>query len=763
MSGIPQFLIELEVSPIVTEASQAAGGFDEAPFNAIDSYFCIPENQEFVAYWDRVEDRLYKIRHCMDIHGVVRELALFEPPLDVRALVRAAATGNLAASVVSSTAQPIPNFRCSVMIEKAKALTASLMGLGGSLLGALQAGDGEALALLRSTQERAILNLTTRVRTDQIAWVATQRDALVDSRAAATARANYYKKLVATGLSPGERANLDELAAAKNYNLAAGILRTAASIGYAVPQFGSPFAMTYGGQQIGSVLTAVSGAVEIAAMVSTYNADRALATASYERRAADWQLQADLADYDIGQIDAQIAANDLQSQIAEQELVIHEKSIAQNLEMEAFLKRKFTSQELYQWLSGRLSTVYFQTYSLAFELALAAQRAYQFETNSNDTFVNFGYWDNLRKGLMAGEGLMLGLNQMESAFLAKATRGLEIERTVSLLQASPKALLDLRETGECTFELTERMFDQDYPGHYARRIKTISVSLPAVVGPYQNIKATLTQTSNRVALTPDLSTVRFLLGVDQGPMPGPEKLRTDWLVNQQVALSSGVDDSGLFVLDFQDPRYLPFEGTGAVSTWRLSMPKAANRIDYDAISDVIVQLRYTAANGGEKLRGEVVKLAPVKNYSASTFYPLAQQWSDRWFAFMSDHVDPAQQVLQIPLVMPIAPPQVDVDAVVGVAFYLDVRDGASAAGDYLSIAFPGDAQPTPVPINAANSGGITRRVTDYAGEWKLNFALGAGGAPASITSDGFLDPAKLLNVAMVVYYEGTLDWSPTVN
>ena len=404
MSGIPQFLIELETLPVVVESSRAAGGFDEAPFNAINSYFCIPENEEFIAYWDRIEDRLYKIRHCMDIHGVVRELALFEPPLDVRALVRAAATGNLAAAVVSPTSQAVPNFRFAVMIEKAKALTGTLIGLGGSLLAAIQAGDAEALALLRNTQERAILDLTTRVRTDQIAMVAAQRQALVESRAAATARATYYKKLVAVGLSPGERTNLEALTAALALNIYAGIARTAASIGYAVPQVGSPFAMTYGGQQIGAVLSAVSGAAELGATVATFVADRSLTMASYDRRTADWQLQADLADMDIKQIDAQIAATDIQAQIAEQELVIHEKSIAQNSEMEAFLKRKFTNQELYQWLAGRLSSVYFQTYSLAFELALAAQRAYQFESNVNDSFINFGYWDNLRKGLTGGRG-----------------------------------------------------------------------------------------------------------------------------------------------------------------------------------------------------------------------------------------------------------------------------------------------------------------------------------------------------------------------
>ena len=45
-------------------------------------YFCIPPNDKLLGYWDTVADRLFKIRHCMDIEGVVRPLPLFDPPID---------------------------------------------------------------------------------------------------------------------------------------------------------------------------------------------------------------------------------------------------------------------------------------------------------------------------------------------------------------------------------------------------------------------------------------------------------------------------------------------------------------------------------------------------------------------------------------------------------------------------------------------------------------------------------------------------------
>lgn len=114
-----------------------------------------------------------------------------------------------------------------------------------------------------------------------------------------------------------------------------------------------------------------------------------------------------------------------------------------------------------------------------------------------------------------------------------------------------------------------------------RRIKTISVSLPAIVGPYENIRATLTQTASKVFMS-----------------PGGQSVESRH-ANQQIALSTGVDDNGLFTLNFNDERYLPFEYTGAVSTWCLNFPNPEAQKDMLAsLTDIIVQVNYTARAGG---------------------------------------------------------------------------------------------------------------------------------------------------------------------
>jgi hypothetical protein len=66
--------------------------------------------------------------------------------------------------------------------------------------------------------------------------------------------------------------------------------------------------------------------------------------------------------------------------------------------------------------------------------------------------------------------------------------------------------------------------------------------------------------------------------------------------------SSGQRDSGLFELNFNDERYLPFEYICAVSRWCIELPSENNYFELNTISDAIIRLNYTAREGGELLR-----------------------------------------------------------------------------------------------------------------------------------------------------------------
>jgi hypothetical protein len=760
---IPEFLIQLENTPYVFSEGEDVP-YSDVPFNDIDSYFCVPENEEFMAYWARVEDRLFKIRHCMNIQGVERRLALFEPPINPRALIEAAASG-AGVSLGQQVVTPLPNYRFSFMVAAAKDFAGQLIQLGSSLLAAIEKQDAEQLALLMTTQERAILNLTTQIKQSQVQQAADMQVSLTESRDSAEYRAKYYGRLLDKGLSPGEIVSIASMQAALFLNVIAGVFRTLSSAAYALPNVGSPFAMTYGGVQVGSMLNAASSNYEIMSYVASHVAETSLTMSGYKRRAEDWEFQQTLAEYDRASIQAQMAANQSQMKIAERDLEVHYKTIEQNEERELFLTKKFTNRELYAWMVSRLSAIYFQTYSLAYDLARAAQRAYQYELNTEQTFVNFGYWDNLHKGLLAGEGLMLALNQMEKAYIDGNVRTLEIERTISLLQLNPKALLDLKNTGECVFELTEKFFDYDYPGHYCRKIKALSVTIPAVVGPYQSIKATLTQLTNHIILRPEpnANAVNYLLGGDTPVAPGPETLRSNWQINQRIAISRAVDDTGLFVLNFGDERYLPFEGTGAVSTWRLSMPRATNQFNFAAIADVIIKISYTALDGGAAFRQAVVSLPAMQPLPWSQFYSLSQNFSQQWFDFMNVHPATGTQTMSFPLAN-LIPPNVKPNArLIGFYLALDLTAGASgaSANSYIKLQLT-DSLQVSVLIGAQNAEtqilNSKPAAAKVAGERRITFDLNK--TPNALKKpDGFLNPAVLRNIVLILYFEGEADRS----
>lgn len=129
--------------------------------------------------------------------------------------------------------------------------------------------------------------------------------------------------------------------------------------------------------------------------------------------------------------------------------------------------------------------------------------------------------------------------------MAERGHDYELSRAVSLRQVAPVGLSQLRREGKIDeFELPEALWDMDFPGHANRRIKSVSLTIPCVVGAYTPVNATLALTS---------SSFRAL---DGSPMSGSSAPITS------VAISSAADDRGLFELNLNDERYLPFEGAG---------------------------------------------------------------------------------------------------------------------------------------------------------------------------------------------------------
>jgi hypothetical protein len=722
--------------PALKGAAQAATGADSRrPRQALA--FCVPGNEKLLAYWDTVEDRLFKIRHSLNLEGVERQLALFEPPIDPALLVRAAAAGLDLGSVLSDLGAPRSAHRFPTMLQKALDLCADVRSLGGQLLSTLEKRDAESLTLLRATHEKGILKAVKDVRTRQLAEAEAAKVALQKSRDVVQARHDYFSSR--DSINPGELAQLIGMGAAGTMQFIAGALMPGATAAAMVVDvdtgptgMGAHATVKFGGSNVEKAAKNSTEWLNIIAQALHTGASMAGILGGYERRQDEWNHQANLASKELVQLDKQLVAADIRIAIAQLELRNQELQIANAEKIEEVLRTKYTNDQLYSWMLSRVADVHYQAYKLAYDLAKRAERGYRFETGvASSSFIQFGYWDSLRKGLMAGEQMTLDLKRMDAAYLDAARRDFEIARQVSLVLHDPMAFVALRETGRCEFELPEELYDADYPGHYFRRLKSVSVTLPCVAGPYTPINCTLTLLSSSVRVKPAAGAPY----VEQDA-PNDARFVHDFGTVQSVATSHGQNDAGMFEVSFRDDRYLPFEGAGAVSRWRIELPKDCNAFDFDSLSDVVVRVSYTARDGGRPL-AEAARAslrqrrseAPGEGAEGATpttplrrLFRVRYEFSDAWIAFRNALAS-GTATLALPLDMERFPYVFRGQKVTLVGLQGFLLLGGPAQHAALAVTPPRDTQPTPLPFAPSTSDATVLRST---AAWSGEVGVAAG-------------------------------------
>jgi hypothetical protein len=622
--------------------SNNGGLIDSIPM----SLFCIPPNDLLLGYWDTVADRLFKIRHCLNIDGVFQQLPLFEPPIDPALLVKAAAAGLNLSSVLMDMNASLPYYRFQVILQKANELCNDVKGLGSELLAALEKKDAEHLALLRSSHELSLLAAVRDIKASQVDEATQNWDSLKSSKAVIQAKRDYFDSRDFTNVF--EELYLLSMPTAMIFQNMQIASQGLASAGYSAPEVTiGPFSSgtTYGGDNIGNSLSvAAAGFGQKANLFNTISSI-AKTLGEFFRRRDDWNFQTQTADLELQQIDKQIAAAEIRLAIAENELRNHDLQIAQSQEVDEFLSNKFSNEELYDHMVGQLSTVYFQSYKLAYNTARKAEKCLQFELGvDNTSFINFGYWDNLKKGLLSGEKLQYDLRRLETAYLEQNRREFELTKHISLLQLDPLELVKLRETGLCKIDLPEEIFDLDYPGHYFRRIKSVSITLPCVIGPYTTISCTLRLLKNSIRTTPHVSDVN-----DYPRKTEDKRFVENHVAVESIAASNAQNDSGVFELSFRDERYLPFEGAGVISQWSLELfndaeqldfGKSLRQFDYGTISDTILHVKYTAREDAGLFKSAAIShlrdyLRQVGGMPSLRLFNLRQEFPTQWHRFLN--------------------------------------------------------------------------------------------------------------------------------
>lgn len=405
-------------------------------------------------------------------------------------------------------------------------------------------------------------------------------------------------QLIGGNILDEEKQEMQESFEAVRTTFDAALLDMLASVLSIIPNFeaavkplGAGAAVHFGGQALAAALSSKARNKHAAGAMHTFLASVHGKQAGFVLREREWITQMNQAAAEVLHVDARLAASDIQVAISKLEQTNQAKAQAHAEEMESRLTEKFTSTELYDFMTENLHRLFRRCLDIALESARMAEACYIVERDRpKTTFVRVTQSDDARQELMAGHELLACLRDMDRSWMATATRLPELVRHVSLKEVNPWALHSLRETGTAEFSIPEVLFDMGHAGHYDRRIRSIQLTMPCVAGPYAPVTGTLTLTGSR-----------------RRPQAGlAAELLEDVATGQpSISLSSGRDDGGVFELSLQDDRYLPFEGLGAISDWKLQLPEKLRLFNYRTISDVILTVRHTAKRGGELFATQV--------------------------------------------------------------------------------------------------------------------------------------------------------------
>ncbi|HEG0621295.1 TPA: hypothetical protein SB604_002736 [Yersinia enterocolitica] len=565
-----------------------------------DHIFLPQQNTKLQDYRQTLKLRLFHLRNNLSIDGQPLMLPQFTAPADAKALMNTAVESSQGGIALPSHIK-LSLQRFPVVLESAKAMVGQLIQFGSSLSGVIEREDAEKMAVLMQTQGTELLAQSVLMQQKNLEELHHEITALSAALAGAEGRYKHYNDLYQENINAGENCAIALRATA---GFITGTTQALYMTGAALDMVPNIYGMSVGGARYGAIANAIAIGSSIASTASTLAADGISTTEMYRRRRQEWEISRNNAEAEIKQITAQQETLKIRSTSAQLQVSYLETQQAQHQAQLALMTSKFTNQALYSWMRSRLSALYFQFYDLTVSRCLRAQCGYQWETLDITSFIKPGAWQGTYAGLLCGEALMLNLATLEAAYQSWQARELEIERTLSLAelyQNIPTSGFDLataisaalsttnkvNQTGEngnvisikddilsLSFNISALNLAQDYPKIMGlgdkRFFQQISVSLPALLGPYQSVQAVLSYTGTGAI---------FAKGCDA------------------IALSRGMNDSGLFQLDFNDSNYLPFEGIDIEDSggFVLRFPTNSDKQKalLQSLSDIILHIRYT--------------------------------------------------------------------------------------------------------------------------------------------------------------------------
>ncbi|EIV91294.1 tetratricopeptide repeat protein [Frankia sp. QA3] len=308
---------------------------------------------------------------------------------------------------------------------------------------------------------------------------------------------------------------------------------------------------------------------------------------------------------------AQLAAATARVDAARQMEVVADlrRSAAVN-NLAAFDSQVFTPDVWYQ-LGQFMRSISTHYLTMAIRTARLMQRAYNFENDTERALIKVDYSTNSVRGLLAADALLLDIDAFTFDMITTVGRKrMPVKQTISLAERHPFLFeTALRDTGTMAFETRIEDFDLAFPGTFQRRLEKVEVEIDGVLPP-GGVRGVLTNG-----------------GISRDRTPDPDVVTVRIQPRESLVLSEHRIRDDAFVFPADPGRRGVFEGAGVAGTWTLELPRAANDLDYRAITDVRLVLYYQAgydADLATELSARLATLAGRNQHARS----LPLRWTD---------------------------------------------------------------------------------------------------------------------------------------
>ena len=281
---------------------------------------------------------------------------------------------------------------------------------------------------------------------------------------------------------------------------------------------------------------------------------------------------------EVGVAQTREAQANVRLEIQQLNVKVAEKRLEGAEEMLDYARDRTFDEDLWFQLAAKLQDLTRSYLDMAIYAAFLMERAYDLEFDRNLDRIRFDYGLGGMEGLLGGDHLKRDIAAFTLDYLQNATKKNPVRTVLSLRDEFPSAFATFVQEGLLPFRTHLEIFDRRYPGTFRRKIKKIEVFIEGLL-PVDGLHGALTHQG---------------VATDWRELGGAWQRYTRIVPPERMVLSSYQLRRDVVVFQPSEEQLGLFENLGPEGNWLLELPRSANNIDYEAISDIKVVIYFDA-------------------------------------------------------------------------------------------------------------------------------------------------------------------------